>query len=61
MTVSAAGHLLGVDRRTVARMAERGILTAYRPVALPDESPQHLFWRAEVDAVRDALARVGKV
>lgn len=54
MTTKAAAFLLGVSPRTVERLAEKGVLTAYGPYGAPKEKVPAMFWRPQVNAVVDA-------
>lgn len=58
ITTMGAAFLLGVSRRTIERMAEKGVLTAYRPYGAPDEVTPVLFWRAQVNDVLTARLTV---
>lgn len=58
ITTMGAAFLLGVSRRTVERMAERGTLTAYRPYGAPREVTSVLFWRQQVNDVLTARLTV---
>lgn len=51
MSVRGAANLLRMSTRTVRRMADAGVLTAYRPIGGPDEQPTPMLWRAEVETV----------
>ncbi len=54
LTTKAAAFLLGVSRRTVERLTDKGVLTAYRPYGAPKEAVPAMYWRAQVNAVLDA-------
>lgn len=58
LTTKAAAFLLGVSPRTVERLAERGALKAYRPYAAPKEKAPAMFWRAAVNELVDARAKI---
>lgn len=62
LTRAAAAEVLGVDPATVSRMVEKRRLKAYAPATGPgDTRPPAMFWRAEVDQLREArkIAREG--
>lgn len=54
LTTKAAAFLLGVSRRTVERLTEKGVLTAYRPYGAPMENVPAMYWRPELNSVVDA-------
>lgn len=58
ITTMGAAFLLGVSRRTVERMAERGTLKPYRPYGAPKEVTPVLFWRQQVNDVLTARLTV---
>jgi excisionase family DNA binding protein len=58
LTTDGAARLLGVHRRTVMRMADRGALTAYEPGTGYGMTAPLMFWAAEVAGVRQARERV---
>jgi excisionase family DNA binding protein len=58
MTTAGAAFLLGCSRRTIARLIDRGVLTAYRPLGALDEDRPIMLWRAEVNTVLDARLRL---
>ncbi len=54
MTTKAVAFLLGVSPRTVERLAEKGVLTPYRPYGSAREKVPAMFWRPQVNTVVDA-------
>jgi hypothetical protein len=54
LTTAGAAVLLGLHRRQVERFAAAGTLTAFNPGCADTERPPALFWRAEVEQLRDA-------
>jgi hypothetical protein len=54
LTTAGTAVLLGVHRRQVERFAAAGTLTAYQPAAADTERAPVLFWRPEVEQLRDA-------
>jgi excisionase family DNA binding protein len=57
VTVSGAAHFMGVHRRTVERLIERGTLTGYRMWGAPGEQVPVMVWRDELITVRNARQR----
>lgn len=58
ITTKGAAFLLGVSRRTVERLAEKGALTPYRPYGALGEVTPVLFWREQVNEVLTARLMV---
>lgn len=58
MTRTATAAALGVDPATVSRWSLAGVLTAYTPDAADGETPQPLFYRAEVDELAAARRKL---
>ena len=54
ITAAEAAEILGTGRRQVIRLVGRGNLTFTRK--LPGQTGSYLFRRAEIEALRDALA-----
>lgn len=50
MTTAEASALLGVERRTLIRMEQRGVLTPFRPYP----SAQRRWKRAEIESLVEA-------
>jgi excisionase family DNA binding protein len=57
-TVPGAAELLGVDRRTVDRLIDKGVLTGCTPYQGKREKRVVILWRAEVIEVRDARRKL---
>jgi excisionase family DNA binding protein len=58
LTKGRVARQLGVSRRTVDRMVDRGALTAYSPVGAYKEKVPAMFWHADVLRVLDARLRL---
>lgn len=54
MTIAAVAFLLGVHRRSVTRLVEKGTLKSYRPYGAAGETAPVMFWRPAVEALVDA-------
>lgn len=60
MTTRAVAQLLGVDRRTVDRLIDKGVLKRYQPYTATDETPPALIWREEALQVLSARTKLAR-